>query len=279
MTSTLNNDVADTARRLAERPERIRAAFEHAASEGRAAFIPFMTAGYPTPERFPAVALQLLEHADLLEVGLPYSDPLGDGPTIQRASEEAIEHGTSTRATLQAVKALRARTDKPIVVMTYINPVYATGPKEFMRLCVDAGVDGLILPDLPPDEDLGIRFLAAEAGLALTFLIAPTSTPERVRVVTSACTGFVYAVSVTGVTGARDGGALSEVPALIALARAHTDLPVAVGFGVKDAATARIVAVDAGADGVVVGSAFINALKAGDDLGALAAKIVEGCRK
>jgi tryptophan synthase alpha chain len=270
---------ADTAHRLAERPRRIRAAFEKAKAEGRAAFIPFMTAGYPTPQRFPEVALQLLAHADLLEVGLPYSDPLGDGPTIQRASEEAIEHGTSTRGTFELIKALRAHTDKPIVIMTYINPVYATGPKAFMRLCVDAGVDGLILPDLPPDEDLGIRFLAAEAGLALTFLIAPTSTPARVETVTRACTGFVYAVSVTGVTGAREGGALNEVPALIALARAHTDLPVAVGFGVKDAATARIVAVDSDADGVVVGSAFINALKAGEDLDALTAEILSGCQK
>ena len=163
--------------------------------------------------------------------------------------------------------------------MTYINPVYAVGPREFMRLAVEAGVDGLILPDLPPDEDIDIRELAAEAGLALTFLIAPTSTPERVRIVTAACTGFVYAVSVTGVTGARESGALSEVPALVKLAKAHTDLPIAVGFGVKDARTARAVAVDADADGVVVGSAFIDAVVAGQDLAALAAQIVAGCRK
>ena len=106
--------------------------------------------------------------------------------------------------------------------MTYINPVYAVGPEEFMRLCADAGVDGLILPDLPPDQDDEIAELATKYGLALTFLIAPTSTPARVELVTRACTGFVYAVSVTGVTGARDGGALSEVPELVALARRYT---------------------------------------------------------
>ena len=262
-----------------DRIQRVQAAFERARSENRAAFIPYMTAGYPTPERFPEVALSLLEYADLLEVGLPYSDPLGDGPTVQRASETAIAGGTSTRRTFALIKALRPHTDKPIFLMTYINPVYALGPAEFMRSAVDAGVDGLILPDLPPDEDLDIREQATQAGLALTFLIAPTSTPERVRIVTAACTGFVYAVSVTGVTGAREGEALAEVPELIRLARAYTELPIAVGFGVKDAATAHAVAAGAGADGVVVGSALINAVAAGQDVGALARAIAAGCRK
>ena len=261
------------------RIQRIQAAFEQAKAENRAAFIPFMTAGYPDAERFQNLARQLLEHADLLEIGLPYSDPLGDGPTVQRASEAAIAGGTSTRRTFDLIRALRAHTDKPIMVMTYINPVYAVGPREFMRLAVDAGVDGLILPDLPPDEDIDIREQATSAGLALTFLIAPTSTPERVRIVTSACTGFVYAVSVTGVTGAREGGALGEVPQLVRLAKAHTDLPIAVGFGVKDAATARQVAVTADADGVVVGSAFIDAVSSGEDVGALAREIAQGCQR
>ena len=261
------------------RIQRLHAVFETARAEQRAAFIPFMTAGYPDAGRFVEVARTLLEQADLMEVGLPYSDPLGDGPTVQRASELALAHGTSTRRTFELIRELRQHTDKPIVIMTYINPVYAVGPREFMRLALKAGVDGLILPDLPPDEDIDIRELAAEAGLALTFLIAPTSTPERVRIVTAACTGFVYAVSVTGVTGARESGALSEVPALVKLAKAHTELPIAVGFGVKDARSARAVAVDADADGVVVGSAFIDAVVAGQDLAALAAQIVAGCRK
>ncbi|MEF2277885.1 tryptophan synthase subunit alpha [Deinococcus sp. YIM 134068] len=257
--------------------ERIHAAFERAKQEDRAAFMPFMTAGYPSAAEFPAVADALLAHADLLEVGIPYSDPLGDGPTIQRASEQALAGGTSTRRTLALVKELRARHDTPIVVMTYVNPIYAVGPRQFMRLAQDAGVDGLILPDLPPDQDLEIADLAAEHGLAVTFLIAPTSTPERVKLVADACTGFLYAVSVTGVTGAREGTALGEVPAMLALAREYARVPVAVGFGVKDAATARQVAQVA--DGVVVGSAFVNAVGAGQDVGALAASIAEGCRR
>lgn len=257
--------------------ERIHAAFDRAKAAGRAAFIPFMTAGYPTAEAFPAVADALLEHADLLEVGIPYSDPLGDGPTIQRASEQALAGGTSTRRTLALVKELRVRHDTPIVIMTYVNPIYAVGPREFMRLAADAGVDGLILPDLPPDQDIEIADLAAEYGLAVTFLIAPTSTPERVKLVAQACTGFLYAVSVTGVTGAREGAALGEVPAMLALAREHAQVPVAVGFGVKDAATARQVAQVA--DGVVVGSAFINAIREGRDVGALAVEIARGCQR
>ncbi|WP_425147652.1 tryptophan synthase subunit alpha [Deinococcus sp.] len=261
------------------RVERIHAAFRQAAGEGRAAFIPFMTAGYPDQGRFLAVAAELLKRADLLEIGLPYSDPLGDGPVIQRAGEQAIAGGTSTRRTLELIGALRPTTQVPLLIMTYINPVYAVGPEEFMRLAAEAGVDGLILPDLPPDQDDEIGALAAQYGLALTFLIAPTSTPARVRLVTAACTGFVYAVSVTGVTGVRGGGALGEVPALVALARQHTDLPVAVGFGVKDAATARLVAHDAAADGVVVGSAFISAVSRGEDVGALADELLAGCRK
>ncbi|GGQ99262.1 tryptophan synthase subunit alpha [Deinococcus ruber] len=261
------------------RVERIHAAFRKAASEGRAAFIPFMTAGFPDQERFPAVAAELLKRADLMEIGIPYSDPLGDGPVIQKAGEQAIAGGTSTRRTLELVKALRPTTSVPLLIMTYINPVYAVGPEQFMRLCADAGVDGLILPDLPPDQDDEIGELAARYGLALTFLIAPTSTPARVELVTRACTGFVYAVSVTGVTGAREGGALSEVPELVALARRYTELPVAVGFGVKDAATARAVAQNAAADGVVVGSAFVNAVSRGQDVGALADEILTGCQK
>jgi len=258
-------------------PARIHAAFAEAQAQGRAAFIPFMTAGYPTAAEFPAVADALLERADLLEVGIPYSDPLGDGPTIQRASEQALDGGTSTRRTLQLVADLRVRHDKPIVIMTYVNPIYAVGPREFMRLAQEAGVDGLILPDLPPDQDIEIAALAEEYGLAVTFLIAPTSTPARVRLVAEACTGFLYAVSVTGVTGTREGAALGEVPAMLALARQFAHVPIAVGFGVKDASTASQVAQQA--DGVVVGSAFINAVRDGQDVGALAAEIAEGCKK
>ncbi|AAF10519.1 tryptophan synthase subunit alpha [Deinococcus radiodurans] len=257
--------------------QRLHAAFARAEAEGRAAFIPFMTGGYPDAARFGEVAGDLLARADIMEVGIPYSDPLGDGPTIQRASEQALAGGTSTRRTLELVRELRQKDDTPIVIMTYINPIYAVGPAEFMRLAQEAGVDGLILPDLPPDQDLEIADLAAQHGLAVTFLIAPTSTPERVKLVAEACTGFLYAVSVTGVTGAREGAALGEVPRMLDLARQYAQRPVVVGFGVKDAATAQQVAQVA--DGVVVGSAFINAVAAGRDVGALADELAAGCRR
>lgn len=257
--------------------ERLHQAFAKASAEGRAAFMPFMTAGYPSYAKFPEVAAELLKHADLMEVGIPYSDPLGDGPTVQRASEQALAGGTSTRASIELIKELRKTHDTPIVIMTYINPIYAVGPEKFMQLAADAGADGLILPDLPPDQDIEIADLAAKYGLAVIFLIAPTSTPERVKLVAEACTGFLYAVSVTGVTGERESSALGEVPAMLALAKQYSKVPIAVGFGVKDAQTAQEVAKVA--DGVVVGSAFINAVAKGQDVGALAASIVEGCRK
>ncbi|WP_135227938.1 tryptophan synthase subunit alpha [Deinococcus fonticola] len=257
--------------------QRIRAAFERAEAAGRAAFMPCMTAGYPSAATFPQVADDLLTHADLMEVCIPYSDPLGDGPTMQQASEQALAGGTSTRRSLQLVKELRQRHDTPIALMTYVNPIYAVGPREFMRLAADAGVDGLILPDLPPDQDLEIADLAAEYGLAVTFLIAPTSTPERVKLVAEACTGFVYAVSVVGVTGAREGSALGEVPAMLAQAKQYSRVPVAVGFGVKDAATAHSVAQVA--DGVVVASAFVDALRRGQEVGPLADEIWAGCQR
>ena len=125
--------------------QRLQAAFEKARAENRAAFVPFMTAGYPSYAKFPEIAHELLQRADILEVGLPYSDPLGDGPTIQRASEQALAGGTSTHVTIELVRELRRTSDTPIVIMTYVNPIYAVGPEKFMELCAEAGVDGLIL--------------------------------------------------------------------------------------------------------------------------------------
>lgn len=257
--------------------QRLQAAIEKARAENRAAFVPFMTAGYPSYAKFPEIAHELLQRADILEVGLPYSDPLGDGPTIQRASEQALAGGTSTHVTIELVRELRRTSDTPIVIMTYVNPIYAVGPEKFMQLCAEAGVDGLILPDLPPDQDIEISDLADRYGLGVTFLIAPTSTEQRVKIVADACTSFMYAVSVTGVTGTREGSALNEVPRMLSLARKYAKVPVVVGFGVKDAATARSVAQVA--DGVVVGSAFISAIAQGQGVASLADEIKAGCQR
>ena len=258
-------------------PKAVRAAFAQLTRNGRAAFIGYLPAGFPTRQGFLAGAKVLLEYVDMLEIGLPYSDPLGDGPVIQRAAEKALLGGMTVLGAFEAVAAVRALTAKPLFVMTYFNPILATGKKRFLDLCVTSGLDGLILPDLPPDEDDEFRALAAERDVALTFLVAPTSTAARIRVVSAASTGFVYAVSVTGVTGAR---ALmsDEVPGLVGAVRAVSDVPVAVGFGVSNRDTAAQVA--ACADGVVVGSALVSALEESPErLGALAADIALGCRQ
>ncbi len=265
--------------RLAERSTgRIDAAFDAARSDGRAAFVAYLTAGYPDPERFLKAAEEVLAHADMLEVGLPFSDPLGDGPTVQQASEHALARGGGARETLELVAELRARTEKPLVVMTYYNPIYcyAGGETALVHDLAGAGGDGLILPDLPPDEGETLIASAREAGLDTVFLVAPTSTDARLEVVARASRGFVYAVSVTGVTGVRESLPI-EVGDLVRRTHAAGARNVAVGFGVASAATARSVAKVA--DGVVVGSALLRAQQEGRDLGAFARELRAGCER
>ncbi len=241
----------------------VKEAFQKARAEGRRAVIPYLTAGYPSPEKFLDYARALAEEADLFEVGLPFSDPLGDGPVIQRASEAALRQGVRTKKVLELVAKLAERTDVPLLLMTYLNPVLAYGKERFFKDFAAAGIKGVILPDLPPDEDPEVAEAAWEAGLATIFLLAPTSTDRRIGVVTGYTTGFVYAVSVTGVTGARDR-LPEEIGALVRRVKAKTELPVAIGFGISGEETARQAAA-AGADGVVVGSALIRAIEAGED--------------
>lgn len=258
--------------------QRIERAFATAKAEGRAAFIPYLTAGFPDETAFLEHARALLEVADVLEVGLPYSDPLGDGPTIQRSSEQVLRQGMTTRKAFDLIARLREGSDKAIVMMTYYNPIYCyrDGEAGFLRDLKNAGADGVILPDLPPEEADTLIPAARALDLDTVFLVAPTSTRARLDVVTAACRGFIYAVSVTGVTGART--ALSQdVPDLVRRVKAVSDLPVAVGFGVSNAATARPVA--AVADGVVVGSALIAAIGDGKDAAGLAREIAAACTK
>ena len=257
---------------------RISKAFDKAEAEGRAAFVPYLTAGFPDEEKFVGTALELLEVADVLEVGLPYSDPLGDGPTIQKSSERVLAQGMTTAKTFELISKLRERTDKALVLMTYYNPIYcyAGGEAAFLKDLQTAGADGVILPDLPPDEADALIPEARALDFDTVFLVAPTSTDKRLKIVAEACRGFIYAVSVTGVTGARDA-LPADVPDLVRRTKAHSDLPVAVGFGVSGAATARPVA--AVADGVVVGSALIRTVEQGGDVGELAREIAEACQK
>jgi tryptophan synthase alpha chain len=256
---------------------RISTAFDKAKKENRAAFVPYLTAGFPNEQEFVKVALDLLEVADVLEIGLPYSDPLGDGPVIQRSSEKVLQQGMTTQKTFELIRELRKHTDKALVVMTYYNPIYCykKGEAGFLTDLKDAGADGVILPDLIPDEAETLLSKAREVDVDTVFLVAPTSTDERLKHVTSYCRGFIYAISVTGVTGTRDK--LPEVPELVRRIKTFSGLPVAVGFGVSNGKTARPVAEIA--DGVVVGSALIKAVEEKTDVRALAKEIVEACHK
>jgi tryptophan synthase alpha chain len=257
---------------------RIERAFARARDENRAAFVPYLTAGFPDEGAFLEVAQSFLEVGDVLEVGLPYSDPLGDGPTVQRASERVLAQGMTTQKTFELIRQLRANSDKAIVLMTYYNPIYCykTGEAGFLHDLKAAGADGIILPDLPPDEADTLIPAAREIDLDTVFLVAPTSTEARIKTVTEACRGFIYAVSVTGVTGARTA-LPQDVPDLVGRVKAVSDLPVAVGFGVSSAETAKPVA--AVADGVVVGSALVSAVGEGKDAAGLAREIASACTK
>jgi tryptophan synthase alpha chain len=242
-------------------PSALARAFHAARGEGRAALVPYVTAGHPTPAGTAAILRMLAdEGGDVIELGVPFSDPLADGPTIQRSSFRAIEQGVDLPWTLAALAEFRRERDTPVVLFTYLNPVLHHGVDRFLADAAAAGASGVLLTDLPvgADADLEGRFEAA--GMDLVRLVAPTTTPERVRVIARAARGFLYYVSRTGVTGAAQelsAGLAAEV----AEVRAVTDVAVAVGFGISTAAQAAQVA--AIADGVVVGSALVDRLERG----------------
>ena len=243
-----------------------------AAATDRALLVGYLPAGFAGPDAFRAMTDN---GVDVVEVGLPYSDPLMDGPVIQAAVQQALERHTTTRDVLATVEAIAAHA--PTVVMTYWNPVERYGVDAFARDLAAAGGAGVITPDLIPEE-AGAWLAAVSAHhLDPVFLVAPSSTDERLRVVAESSRGFVYAASTMGVTGARD--AVSQVaPGLVARVREVTSLPVAVGLGVSNGAQAAEVA--AYADGVIVGSAFVRAAMDGGNaaLAALATDLAAGCR-
>jgi tryptophan synthase alpha chain len=231
-------------------------------AEGRAALVGYLPAGFPDlPGSVEAMRTMVESGCDVIEVGLPYSDPVMDGPTIQAAAQRALDGGVRTRDVLRTVEAVAA-TGTPTVVMTYWNPVERYGVERFAADLASAGGSGLITPDLTPDSG-GAWIAAAEAhDLDRIFLVAPSSTDERIAMTTAASRGFVYATAVMGVTGAR--ASTSELAApLVARTKRTTDLPVAVGLGVSSGAQAAELA--AYADGVIVGSAFVRCLLDHDD--------------
>src|SRR5208282_1849428 len=228
--------------------------------EGRAALVTFTMAGDPDYANSLAILAALPKAgADVIELGMPFTDPMADGPAIQAAGLRALHAGQNMKRTLALVREFRAGDDAtPIVLMGYYNPIYVYGGKRFLADAKSAGVDGLIVVDLPPEEDEELCLPALKAGLNFIRLAAPTTDDKRLPAVLANASGFVYYVSITGITGSAAPDA-AKVGAAVARIKRHTHLPVAVGFGVKDAASAAGIA--ARADGVVVGSALVEAVQ------------------
>lgn len=250
---------------------RIAAAFDRARTQGRPALMPYFTAGFPDLKTSEAVFRAVAEAgADLIELGVPFSDPLADGPTIQHSTQTALAQGITPAHCLKLVARLRTQAvTQPIMLMGYVNPILAYGVVRYVADAAAAGADGLIVPDLPVEEADEIESACEAAGLALTYLAAPTSTPARLKELARRTTGFLYLVSLTGVTGARS--ALPEGLAdFTARARRVATTPLAIGFGISRPEHVR--AAGALADGVIVGSALIRAVaEANDPIGAAAA--------
>ena len=261
---------------------RIADAFDRAAAQSRAAFIPFIMAGDPTLAEC-AMLLDTLPAAgaDIIELGIPFSDPMADGPVIQEAGLRALAAGTTLEAILTLVKNFRAHHATPIVLMGYLNPIFVYGYEKFARDAEDAGVDGMIIVDLPPEEAAELEPLLSQSGIALVRLIAPTSVPERLPLLVKNATGYLYYIAITGITGSGVAAPAERIAQHLAAIREHTHLPICVGFGIKTpadvAANARL------ADGVVVGSAIVKSIKdtAADSqkFSAFVSALAAGCRK
>lgn len=263
---------------------RIDATFEALRERNETALVAFLTAGDPDLDATLALATEICQSgADLLEIGVPFSDPIAEGPVIQKASERALRGGVTLRGILPVVARLRERVETPILLMGYANPFHAFGDEAFAEAAAASGVDGVIVPDLPPEEG-GAFYAACEArGIDAVLLAAPTTTPERMQTLGSATRGFLYYVSLTGVTGARRS--LAEgLREKVSEVRAHCARPVCVGFGVSTPEQAEEIA--GYADGVVVGSAFVDRIArakrleaAVDAVGELAAALKAPLRK
>jgi tryptophan synthase alpha chain len=238
----------------------IAAAFASARANKSAALMPYYTLGYPDRETSLDIVEAIAGSSDLLELGIPFSDPLADGPTIQHSTQVSLENGTTVASCLNMVRELRQRgVQTPICLMGYYNPMLAYGLERFVHDAHQAGVQGFIVPDLPPEEAAELVELADAAGLAYIYFLAPTSSMDRITQVTRRAQGFIYLVSVTGVTGARQS-MQTDLAAFVQRVRSQSAVPLAIGFGISTpqqaAATGQL------ADGVIVGSALINAVNA-----------------
>ena len=238
---------------------RIQKRFEGLKSNSEKAMVAFITAGDPdldtTRELFSAIEEG---GADIIELGVPFSDPLADGPVIQAASQRSLKSGTTLKKIIQLVRDIRRSSQLPIVLMTSFNPVFVYGQEAFVEDAVEAGVDGVIIPDLPPEEAGDFDVLAQAKALDVIYLLAPTSTPDRIEMVGTRSRGFIYYVSLTGVTGARDSLA-KDVEEKVTRIKQATSLPVLIGFGISGPQQAK--AASECSDGVIVGSAIVRMIE------------------
>jgi tryptophan synthase alpha chain len=235
---------------------------------GHKALIAYVTVGYPTIEATLKVVPLLAENGcDIIELGIPFSDPLADGVTIQKSSFHALQNGVTPRLCLELAGQLSQKVDVPLVFMTYYNPVLKYRLGKFSTACADAGISGVIIPDLPPDEGSDLEAISQGQGLDLIYLLAPTSTEERIRLAAERSRGFIYLVSITGVTGARDR-VPADLEAFVARVRKLATQPLCVGFGISTPEQAGQIARIA--DGVIVGSRIIQLMEKDDDFNSLA---------
>lgn len=243
---------------------RIAEVFKELKKANKKALIPYIMAGDPSLDRTQKLVKELeASGADMIELGVPFTDPLADGPTIQRASERALKQGVTLKKVLRLLRQIRQGSSIPLILMTYYNPVFRYGIEPFVRDAVKAGIDGVIVPDLIPDEAEDFIKIAKTYHLDTIFLLAPTSTQDRIRKVIKVSSGFIYYVSITGITGARLAINRSMKDTL-ELIKAATDKPIAVGFGVSNPAEAHKVA--SLADGVIIGSAIVRLISEGKDI-------------
>ena len=244
---------------------------------GHIALIPYITVGYPSIEAtLKVVPILASSGCDIIELGIPFSDPVADGVTIQRASFHALQNGVTPKVCLEVAKELSQKAQIPLVFMTYFNPVFSYGLEEFCGACAGSGVSGLIIPDLPPEEGLELEAITRRQGLDLIYLLAPTSTEERIRLVAERSRGFIYLVSVTGVTGARDR-LPTNLEAFVAKVRQVAAQPLCVGFGISTPEQAKRVARIA--DGVIVGSRLIQLMEAEDNFISSVSHFIKGLRQ
>ena len=235
---------------------------------GHTALIPYVTVGYPSIEAtLNVVPLLARSGCDMVELGIPFSDPMADGATIQRASFHALKNGVTPQICLEVAEQLSNKVDIPMVFMTYFNPVFSYGLQKFCSACAGFGVSGLIIPDLPPDEGSELEAITRKQSLDLIYLLAPTSTKQRIRLVAERSRGFIYLVSVSGVTGVRDS-LPPDLGAFVAKVKKVASQPLFVGFGISTPEQARQVA--GMADGVIIGSRIIQLMEADNTMAAVA---------